>query len=292
MNLISLDAIMIFDKNVYIVGSSGFIGSSLYESLDISNKFTVGRSGCNVFLDLANGNCDDLLSEVEIGDFVILLAAVSSPDLCEKNFEQAYNINVTNTILLIDKLLLKGVKVIFSSSDAVFGAANRLCLDDCEPKPFGQYGKMKSKVEENFRGNENFFVIRFSYVLAKDDKFSLMVGEHADAKQNLDVFDGFERNVISLDDVLLGIQNIIFKWDEIETRMVNFSGSQLVSRQDIVKELAEKKYPNLTYSFTNAPDSFWKGRPKRINTESKYLDAILKRPAKSYKESIKEYKQK
>ncbi|MFS1464414.1 NAD-dependent dehydratase [Vibrio lentus] len=280
---------MKFDKSVYILGSSGFVGDSLYKYLDFSNKFTVGRANCDVSLDLSSNNFDDLLSRVQKDDVIVFLAAISSPDLCEKNFDQAYNINVTNTILLIDKLIVKGVKVIFSSSDAVFGAANKLCFDDSETKPFGQYGKMKSQVEESFKGNENFFVVRFSYVLAKDDKFSLMVGEHADTGQNLDVFDGFERNVISLDDVLLGIQNIIVNWNDIETRTVNFSGHQLVSRQDIVKELADQKHPSLTYSFTDAPVSFWKGRPKRINTESKYLDAILKRPAKSYKESIKEY---
>ncbi|MFA0485960.1 MULTISPECIES: sugar nucleotide-binding protein [unclassified Vibrio] len=280
---------MNFENNVYIFGSSGFVGDSLYKKLDFSNKFTVGRTNCDVSLDLSSNKFDDLLSRVQKDDVVVFLAAISSPDLCEKNFDQAYNINVTNTILLIDKLIVKGVKVIFSSSDAVFGSANKLCFDDSETKPFGQYGKMKSQVEESFKGNENFFVVRFSYVLAKDDKFSLMVAEHAELGKNLDVFDGFERNVISLDDVLLGIKNIIVNWNDIETRTVNFSGHQLVSRQDIVKELADQKHPNLTYSFTEAPVSFWKGRPKRINTESKYLDAILKRPAKSYKESIKEY---
>ncbi|MGR5246957.1 NAD-dependent epimerase/dehydratase family protein [Vibrio aestuarianus] len=280
---------MVFEKNVYIIGSSGFIGGRLYKSLSVPNKFTVGRSGCDVFLDLASESFEDLLVEINKGDFVIFLAAVSSPDLCEKNYEEAYSINVTSTINLIYALLNKGVRVLFSSSDAVFGAADKLCLDDSQTKPFGQYGKMKSKVEERFKENEHFFVVRFSYILAKDDKFSLMVGEHAVTKRNLDVFDGFERNVISLDDVLLGIQNIIVNWDEIDTRIVNFSGNQLVSRQDIVKELAEQRYPNLIYSFTDAPDSFWKGRPKRINTESKYLDAILKRPTKSYKECIKEY---
>jgi nucleoside-diphosphate-sugar epimerase len=118
-----------------------------------------------------------------------------------------------------------------------------------------------------------------------------MVAEHYQAREKLDVFDGFERNVIALDDVLLGIKNIIRHWDDLDTRVVNFSGKELVSRQDIVKELVNQKYPDLVYSFTAAPESFWEGRPKVINTESKFLEAILKRPMKSYKECIKEYSQ-
>ncbi|MGF1839406.1 sugar nucleotide-binding protein [Vibrio atlanticus] len=280
---------MNFKKNVYIVGSSGFIGANLYDSLDVPNKLKVGRANSDIFLDLSSNDFDNLISVIKKDDVVVLLAAISSPDLCEKSYEESYNINVINTIKLIELLLSKGVKVLFSSSDAVFGGTEKPCLEDSEKKPFGKYGQMKSEVEECFKEDRNFFVIRFSYVLANDDKFSQLVAEHAHSIQNLDVFDGFERNVISLEDVLLCIQNIITDWDAIDTRVINLSGKELVSRQDIVTEWARKKYPNLLYSFTEAPDSFWKGRPKKINTESKYLEAILKRPSKSYKECIKEY---
>ncbi|EJY0884454.1 NAD(P)-dependent oxidoreductase [Vibrio cholerae] len=283
---------MMYDNNVYIAGASGFIGRNLLKFLDVTNKFSVGRRDGDIYFDLTENDNSKFLSIIKKDDVVVFLAAISSPDICEKNYEQAYRVNVKNTIFLIDALLKKGAKILFSSSDAVFGNSETVCFDDSERAPFGNYGKMKSEVEEHFKHDRNFFSIRFSYVLAEDDKFSMMIAEHADTGKNLDVFDGFERNVIALEDVLLGIQNIIKFWDDIDTRVVNFSGKDLVSRQNIVTELAKQKYPELVYSFTDAPDSFWQGRPKVINTRSKFLESILNRPTKSYKECIKEYSSK
>lgn len=277
------------ENSVYIVGASGFIGRSLLKSLDVTNKFSVGRHDSDIYIDLAENDYSELFSVVKKNDVVVLLAAISSPDVCEKNYGEAYRVNVTNTIYLVEFLLKNGVKVLFSSSDAIFGSAGTVCFDDSDRAPFGKYGHMKSAVEEHFRHERDFFSIRLSYVLAKDDKFSMMIAEHAKTGQNLDVFDGFERNVIAIEDVLLGIQNIIKFWDDIDTRVVNFSGKDLVSRQNIVTELAKQKYPELAYSFIDAPDIFWKGRPKVINTASKFLESILDRPTKSYKECIKEY---
>lgn len=275
-------------NKIYVVGSSGFIGGKLYDYLSEFRPISVGRANSEIYLDLSDNNYSELLSVVKEDDVVILLAAISSPDECERNYEEAYEINVKNTVALISLLIEKRARVLFSSSDAVFGAAKNVCLDDTDKQPFGKYGQMKSEVEEYFKNERNFFSIRFSYVLAKDDKFSLMVAEHAQNGKHLDVFDGFERNVIALEDVLLGIKSIITFWDDIDTRVVNFSGKELVSRQNIVAELVKQKYPKLVYSFTEAPESFWKGRPKVINTESKFLESILMRPTKSYKECIKE----
>ncbi|CDT93180.1 putative 6-deoxy-D-mannoheptose pathway protein [Vibrio coralliirubri] len=280
---------MVFEKKVFIFGASGFVGRSLYDYLDINDKYSVGRVNCDIHADLSLSDFDELYSAVKKGDMVVFLAAVSAPDECEKNYELSYEINVTNTVRLIRLLISKGVRVLFSSSDAVFGATNSLCFESSRKHPFGRYGEMKSEVEDCFKDDSNFFSIRFSYVISENDKFSKMVKSAANSKENIDVFDGFERNVIALDDVLLGIKNIITDWDHIDTRIVNFSGEKLVSRQDLVKELTIQKYPNLVYSFTAAPDNFWSSRSKIINTESKYLEAILGRPMKSYKECIKEY---
>ncbi|TQP52314.1 NAD(P)-dependent oxidoreductase [Vibrio cholerae] len=283
---------MIFNNSVYIIGASGFIGKKLFNFLDITNKFSVGRHDNDTYIDLTKSDFSEFFSIVKKDDVVVFLAAISSPDVCERNYEEAYKINVTNTVYLIGSLLKKGVKVLFTSSDAVFGTSETVCFDDSEKSPFGKYGKMKSEVEEHFKHDRNFFSIRLSYVLAEDDKFSMMIAEHAHTGKNLDVFDGFERNVIALEDVLLGIQNIIKFWDDIDTRVINFSGKDLVSRQNIVTELAKQKYPELVYSFIDAPDIFWQGRPKVIKTGSKFLESILNRPTKSYKDCIKEYSSK
>ncbi|CNC93936.1 NAD-dependent epimerase/dehydratase [Yersinia frederiksenii] len=276
-------------KKVFILGATGYIGNNLknylYNEFDI---ITVGRKNSDINLNLESSCFQPLLAKINPGDTVVFLSAISSPDECEKNYEYAYNINIKNTISLISQLTAKNVKVVFSSSDAVFGATQKLCDEYSEKKPFGKYGEMKAEVEDYFSKNNNFFTIRFSYVLGKDDKFSSMVREFFEKGKILDVFDGFERNVITINDVVLGIRNIISNWDNINTRVVNFSGNELVSRQGIVEALAREKYKGLEYKFTEAPEIFWKGRPKMIHTKSNYLESILNRPIESYSKVIKE----
>ncbi len=94
------------------------------------------------------------------------------PDLCEKNFDQAYNINVTNTILHRRFFIVKGVKVIFSSSDAVFGFANELVLMTRNETVYRQW---KMNQLKSFEGNENFFVVRFSVCFSQKMISFLMV---------------------------------------------------------------------------------------------------------------------
>ncbi|AIN14626.1 NAD-dependent epimerase/dehydratase [Yersinia pseudotuberculosis] len=274
---------------VFILGSNGYIGNNLMESLcDNIEVITVGRSNADIYINLESDDFQSLLNKVEFKDTVIFLSAISSPDECNNNYNYSYKINVKNTISLISLLLAKNVRVMFSSSDAVFGATQNLCDENSEKKPFGKYGEMKSEVEDYFTLEDDFFVVRFSYVLGRNDKFSMMIKEFYEQGKILDVFDGFERNVISINDVTAGIKNIICDWDSIKTRIVNFSGNELVSRQDIVNALVKEKYLNLKYKFTAAPESFWVGRPKKIHTKSNYLESILNRKLEPYLEVIKE----
>lgn len=77
----------------------------------------------------------------------------------------------------------------------------------------------------------------------------------------LDVFDGFERSVVSINDVLLGIKNIILNWSQIDTRIVNFSGPDLVSRQQIVLALAQEKFQNCSINLQMRQNHFgWVGQ--------------------------------
>ena len=43
--------------------------------------------------------------------------------------------------------------------------------ENSDPKPLGEYGKMKLLVEKEFSREERFKTLRLSYVFSKDDKF-------------------------------------------------------------------------------------------------------------------------
>lgn len=276
---------------IVILGASGFIGNYLYNYL--SNKIdfdiiTAGRSNSDVYVDFTN-DCSSLIHRVVPGDFVVFLSSISSPAICEENSAMAHNVNVARTCCLIEKLTGKGVKVIFSSSDTVFGGKKSVAMDESQLMPFGIYAEMKAEVEKLFFDNELVKNVRFSYVLGPGDKYTSMLDAVAEDGKILDVFSGFERNIISLHDVVEGLFSLIKKWDEILSHNINFGGPELVSRWELTQQYTELIRPNLKSVLVHAPSNFWKSRPKTIEMNSDFLDTILNRPRLSISEYLKKW---
>ena len=108
------------------------------------------------FIDLTQSEKTnfDFLNEM---DYVIVVAAISSPDKCEKQSELCYIINVQGTSFVINEALKRKCKVIFFSSDAVYGEDIGIPFSESTPvKPISNYGKMKNSVEIAFCGDEYF----------------------------------------------------------------------------------------------------------------------------------------
>ena len=274
--------------STYVIGSSGFIGSALLAKMKAASLpvFSVGRTNADIHLDLETGNTD-LFEHVQAGDTVVFLAAVSAPDVCKNRREYAENINVKVTSELIDKLTGKNVRVIFSSTDIVFGKALAQVTDNTSLQPFGEYGEMKAQVEARFVNNENVKVIRFSYVMGPNDKYTTMLSECAEKQESVSVFDGFERNVVALSDVTEGIIRLVEGWQNFAEKQINFSGPECVARWELTKAYAEKFSPELKLSLVEAPAGFWDARPKRIAMNSDLFSTLLGREAKSIEQNLR-----
>lgn len=275
-------------KKIYIVGATGYIGHNLLKALGDKGEQNVSLVSRDL-VDLSNTGFDTFIDTLNPNDFCIILAALSSPDVCEKEFDRAYEVNVTNTSYFIDKLICKKVRVLFASSDTVFGLLEGVATDDSPLAPIGAYGEMKAQVEQKFKNEKYFKAFRLSYVLGPDDKFSQMIKECNQSDKELSVFEGFERNVVTLNDVIEGINNLVLKWDQIEVQYINFAGPELLSRYEIVKTQAFYLYPNLKFKETQAPDGFWKGRAKVIKMNSDHFPLLLNRPASYVKDILKDW---
>jgi len=110
------------EKNILLIGGSGYIGSYLRETL----PFNITSVDIEWF-DNNNSIIDDYknLSEtyLESFDVIILLAAHSSVKMCIGNYSDAFNNNVVNFINLIQKIqkINKRIKFIYASSSSVYG---------------------------------------------------------------------------------------------------------------------------------------------------------------------------
>lgn len=258
---------------IVLVGSSGYISGFIIDRLkgkhEIIKVDKMGEYDHYLDLEKANAFNYELLNDV---DQVIFPAAISSPDLCEKEFEKCWNINVAGSSVFIDEALKRGCRVLFFSSDAVFGNYPDLVFDEkSETKASTAYGKMKKAIEDKFKENDSFKAIRLSYVVSKKDKFTKYALSCLEKDEVCEVFDPFNRNCITVSNVLDCIEWLLENWASFDSPFLNIAGRDLVSREDIVKAINEISDKKIQYKIVYPGDAFYSCRPVTTNMKSLYL---------------------
>lgn len=272
-----------------IVGKTSYIAQRLRQYLN-NNYISLTRNDCN---DKERDNYFDLLHPMNFdyeiikpGDFIIFFAAISSPDICEKHYTHAYQINVVGTKYFIEKALNRGARVLFFSSDMVYGNYPHLVFDELsKPDPIGRYAQMKLEVEESFRAYDNFYVFRLSYVFSKDDKFTKYLISCFKNGLPADVFSSLYRNVIYIEDVIQAI--LVLEKNNSNHKLFNLSGIENLSRLDLANLLKSGVYPQLEIRIVEPENSFFEYRPPKIQTKSIHLESLLNRSPLTIKEAIK-----
>lgn len=262
---------------IHIIGANGYIGTKLCKEMDEQNiqyncYSDVPDDKC-IKYDLRSGDNESL--NFKNGDVVILLAAVSSPDVCLNNYELAYSVNVTGTARLIKYCFDVGAKVIFISSDTVNGPTKDVNDEFSEVNPVGNYAKMKYEIESKFKNSKCFKVLRLSYVLSDSDKFTRYLTDCISNNIVAEVFNGLFRNVIRIELVLEAIIKLCFNFDFNDYYLINVSGNQNLSRLDLARWYKENIDSKLVYKEIDVPKKMLEGRPNVICTKSLFLEQLL-----------------
>lgn len=268
-----------------IIGKNGFIAKKLLKRGQYKVTTSNELSSDDVYLDLKNSESFDY-SYINEQTNIIFLAAISSPDICNNNYDEAYKVNVTGTKSFIEEAIKKGAKVLFFSSDVVYGNTIENVDEDSKTNPFGNYAKMKDEVEKAFENEKNFKVFRLSYVLSKEDKYLSYLKSCVDKNEVAEVFHPFSRKVVYIEDVLEAIENILAKWDNFENQKFNICGEEDISRKDIADFYNKATANKLEYKILEPDDSFWEARPRDINITSIYLEKLLDRKPTKIKNAI------
>ena len=269
-----------------VVGSSGYIAGYLLTKIE--NVLKIDQTPeADMHLNLAEAEKFDY-SVLDGVDFVIFTAAISGPDLCAKEFEKCWNINVTGTEHFISRAIAHGCKVLFFSSDAVFGdIPGEIYTELSETKAQTPYGRMKKAVEDHFKEDPNFKAIRLSYVVSKNDRFVSYCLRCMKTGETADIFHPFYRNCITVSDVVHTVDWLVNHWDSFELRLLNVAGTELVSRVRIVEELNRIMASRLKYTITSPGEDFYKNRPRITQMRSLYLDTYDILENKSFTEKLK-----
>ena len=278
--------------NLLIVGASGYIGKQLmHAACGLTTTFSTVRGTSSrgadglLHLDLAKPLEFDL-AVIEHSDIVLLPAAISSPDICAREFERTWAVNVTGTTTFISAAIARGARVIFFSSDTVYGE-REIAFGEMVPcKPVGEYAVMKHEVESRFLSSPQFKTMRLSYVFSRDDKFTRYLAGCAMRGEEAEVFHPFYRAVIHRDDVVAVALDLARRWDESFEAVINVGGPACISRIEFAVLLRDQMLPTLHFRQIEPVPDFFVNRPRTINMKSDLLAPLLGRPAHTLAKAI------
>lgn len=275
-----------------IVGSCGYIADfilSCYRNREyVSEIICIDKAeGADLYLDLERP--EQFSYEALDGlDYIIFTAAISGPDACADNFDYCWSINVTGTKYFIQQAVMRKCRVLFFSSDAVFGdIPGEIYTELSETKAQTPYGKMKKAVEDEFKDTPFFKAIRLSYVASASDRFVKYCRKCIQEQAAAEVFHPFYRNCIGVSDVVRVVEWMGLHWDEYQPGVLNVAGSELVSRVRIADELNRLCNGKLQYKVVLPEDQFYRNRPSVTQMKSLYLNAYSILPQESFTEKMK-----
>jgi len=275
--------------NFFIVGAGGYLGRELTRRADPSFKVigTSSKPGLNfICLDLQSVRDSDF-QLVDATSVVFLTAAISAPDVCAREYNRAWVVNVTGTSRFIQGAINRGARVVFFSSDAVYGEREEEFDEKIACKPAGEYAQMKREVEQRFSGNASFKAIRLSYVFSREDKFTRYLAGCAERNEEAELFHPFFRAIVHRDDVVEGALTLVKRWDEIPEQVINFGGPQVLSRIDFAECLREAHLHDLRFTVTEPSADFFNNRPRVIAMTSPVFAGLLGRSPRTLSEAAR-----
>ena len=272
----------------YLVGATGNIGKRVVEKggdkINVISRFELKLDQRPLYYNFDAKSIG--VTSIKEGEEIIFAAAISEPSVVSAQFEKALAVNVDSTGEFIETALGKGCKVLFLSSDAVYGDVES-GFDESHPvNPKGAYAEMKAVVEKRFEGNANFKALRLSYNFHKDDRFTTYLRQCAESGVEAEIFDPLTRAVVHRDDTVDAILSIASNWDITDKQYINCGGPEVMSRQKFTEIVKKTALPTLKFKVTAPPAKFYGDRAAFSEMHSPNLEKILGRKSHTVQQAV------
>lgn len=136
---------------VLVTGASGLLGTDIVLELIASGHEVIKNSLSErpgfVSADIRSQGGIEKLASLD-WDCIIHTSAARDPDLCEKDKEDTYNLNVKASEELAKAASAKKAKFVFISTDYVFSGNNPPYKETDKPDPINCYGETKFEAEK------------------------------------------------------------------------------------------------------------------------------------------------
>ena len=277
---------------ILITGASGQLGMSLKRIFNskyeiISTTGNNNPTGSSMHLDVTNPMLFKEVMETTNPDLVINLAALTNVDLCEKNPELAYSINIGGMDNLVNAF--KG-PIIHVSTDYVFDGEDGPYKEEDTTNPLNVYGLSKLESEKLLLDHsENSLVIRsnviYDYSSKSEASFLNWVVDSLTQEKEINIVEDQWNNPTWTGSLAVVIDRAI---DTQLTGLVHWGDGDLVSRFDFANKIADvfnlKKSlikPILTSELNQTAK-----RPLKSGLKSDYAQNILNLEPPTIKECL------
>ena len=214
---------------VLITGANGFLGHYLvslllqkgYEVIATgkgNNRLPFSNSEKFVYteMDFTNPFVVNDIFDTHKPEIVVHAGAVSKPDACELNREEALRINTEGTVTMLSNAAKHKCFFIFISTDFVFDGEAGMYTEVDSPNPVNFYGKTKLEAEEAVkRYNLDWAIVRtvlvYGKAMAGRSNILTIVKEKLEKGEAYSVVDDQVRTPTYVEDLAAGIIAIMEK---------------------------------------------------------------------------------
>lgn len=210
-----------------ITGGSGFLGTAVTSYLNqkhevvalyLKNKPSLAVNSFSV--DIRDANRLREIVERTQPDVVVHLAAISSVDYCEKNRNEAYEVNVVGTRNVVESADNLNAKTIYISTDLVFGADTKSFYTETDPPaPTSYYSQTKFWAERDVPKADSA-ILRPSWmygVSSSGESFFMKMIRNFAASQSVNLHNNVYRTPIYIHNLAqiiedIAVQNLTGIW--------------------------------------------------------------------------------
>jgi dTDP-4-dehydrorhamnose reductase len=232
-------------ENFLVTGSSGLLGSKIVEQAREHFKVIPTYRTKPLFADSVEMNITDEGEVLRVfsrfrPDVVVHTAAETNVDRCEVNKEHAWKVNVEGTRNIAKICNRIGAKIVYVSTDYVFGGEKELYTEEDEPNPANYYGLTKLEGERYVMEIcEDYVIVRpsvlYGWHLWKPNFVKWVITSLRETKQISVVNDHFNSPTLAdnLAEVMLEIVNRDLKG------LYHAAGSERINRFEFTLKIAE-----------------------------------------------------
>ncbi|MCV0400963.1 MAG: SDR family oxidoreductase [Nitrosopumilus sp.] len=273
-------------KKILIFGGSGLVGSTFIDygkdTFDISYTYNTNDLKIDYVKSfkinfLSDGKKISNIIKEYNPDVIIHMVAFPSVDFCEENHQLATELHVNATKKIVEQASINKSKLIFLSTDAVFGGKlNKKYTEDDLTNPVNYYGVTKLNAEKIVLENPTNIVVRTSVIYGWHDKSRFTNWILDSLKQNK-IVDPFidQFNCPTLVDDLA--KSLIKMIDLDISGLFHASGKTCINRYDFAVKLSKKfEYDeNLIIPVTSKEKKQEAPRPNSTCLDSSKLEETI-----------------